>query len=133
MSLSYRGVKYENSSPVLEVTEGEIGGTYRGQHWRHHYVRHIPEPAFVQDMKYRGVAYRTSQPAIAVSTAAMTSRRTVSANHRRDREKELDEVTRTHMSNIRSSLERRMQVAKARGDENLIHLLEQEEMAFPLK
>jgi hypothetical protein len=62
MKLSYRGVNYENSSPMLEVIEGDIGGTYRGQNWRSHYLRHIPEPAPVHDLKYRGVAYARGNP-----------------------------------------------------------------------
>jgi hypothetical protein len=133
MKLSYRGVKYENTSPVLEVTEGEMGGNYRGQAWKHHYVRHIPEPAPVHDLKYRGVAYRTGESAVAVPTTALASRRTVSAFHKRDREQELDTVSKTHLRNIRNNLERRMKAAKARGDEQLVRLLEQEEMAYPLK
>ena len=132
MKLSYRGMKYDNASSFLEVTEGDIGGTYRGQTWRSHYVRHIPEPAPVHDLRYRGVAYRTGQAAVAMPTAA-GARRTLPVSHRREREKELDEVSRMHLSNIRRSLERRMQVAKAQGDEKLVRLLEQEKMAFPLQ
>lgn len=133
MKLSYRGVKYENTSPVLEVTEGEIGGTYRGQSWRSHYVRHIPEPAPVHDLRYRGVAYRTNQSAVAVPTSAAATRCTLPGYHKREREKVLDEVSRTHLTNIRKNLERRIQVAKAKGDEKLMRLLEQEKMTLPLQ
>jgi hypothetical protein len=132
MKLSYRGNKYDNASSFLEVREGDIGGTYRGQTWRSHYVRHIPEPAPVHDLRYRGVAYRIGQAAVAMPTAA-EGRCTLPVSHRREREKELDEVSRMHLSNIRRSLERRMQVAKAKGDEKLVRLLEQEKMAFPLQ
>ncbi len=34
MKLSYRGVSYEIEPSTLEVTEGEVGGLYRGQAWR---------------------------------------------------------------------------------------------------
>lgn len=132
MKLSYRGVNYENASPILEVTEADIGGTYRGQSWRSHYVRHIPEPPPVHDLKYRGVAYRTGKPAGAVPSAAAAARCTLPGCHKREREKVLNQVARTHLANIRSNLERRMQVAKARGDEKLVRLLEEEKMAFPL-
>ncbi len=131
MKLSYRGVNYENSSPMLEVVEGDIGGTYRGQSWRSHYLRHIPEPAPVHDLKYRGVAYRTGKPAVAVPSTA--ARCTLPAFHKREREKELNQLTRTHLSNIRNSLERRMQVARAKGDEKLVRLLEEESMTLPLQ
>ncbi len=132
MKLSYRGVKYENASSILEVTEGDIGGTYRGQTWRSHYVRHIPEPQAVHDVKYRGVAYRTRQTAVAVPTSA-ASRCTLPAVHKREREKELHEVSKNHLSNIRRSLERRMQVAIANGDETLVRLLQEEKMSFPIQ
>jgi hypothetical protein len=131
MKLSYRGVNYENSSPMLEVVEGDIGGTYRGQNWRSHYLRHIPEPAPVNDLKYRGVAYRTGKSAVAVPSAA--ARCTLPGFHKREREQELNQLTRTHLSNIRNSLERRMQVARASGDEKLVRLLEQERMTLPLQ
>ena len=133
MKLSYRGVNYESATSILEVTEGDIGGTYRGQTWRSHYVRHIPEPPPVHDLKYRGVAYRTGKSAVAVPTNVAGSRCTLPAVHKREREKELDHVRNIHLANIRRSLERRMQVAKANGDERLVHLLQQEEMAFPLQ
>ncbi|HEY9834286.1 MAG TPA: DUF4278 domain-containing protein [Stenomitos sp.] len=131
MKLSYRGVNYENSTPMLEVMEGDIGGTYRGQNWKSHYLRHIPEPAPVSNLKYRGVAYCTGKPAVAVSSTA--ARCTLPAFHKREREKELNQLTRTHLTNIRNSLERRMQIAQANGDEKLVNLLKQEKMAFPLQ
>lgn len=59
MKLSYRGVSYETEPSTLEVTEGEVGGLYRGQAWR----VHRPTPsrrrytAFI-DLIYRGVVYR---------------------------------------------------------------------------
>jgi hypothetical protein len=133
MKLSYRGAKYENASSILEVTEGEIGGTYRGQSWRLNYVRHIPEPPSVHDLRYRGVAYRTGQTEVAVPSTAAGSRCTLPALHKRQREKVLDEAARTHLTNIRRSLERRMQVAKAKGDEKLVRLLQEEETALRLQ
>lgn len=132
MKLSYRGVKYEDKSPILEGTDGEIGGTCRGQVGKFSYARHIPEPPSLHDLKYRGVPYRTRGVAVAVPTSALASRRTLPTFDRREREKVLEEVTRTHMANIRSSLERRMQAAQAQGNEQLVRILQQEQMAFPL-
>lgn len=59
MKLSYRGVSYETESSMPEVTEGEVGGLYRGQAWR----VHRPTPSrrrytALIDLIYRGVAYR---------------------------------------------------------------------------
>jgi hypothetical protein len=94
----------------------------------------------VQNLRYRGVAYRTGEPEVAVSTAvahpaAGLPRQTLPTRHKIEREKILDQAMRTHLANIRSSLEHRMQVARAKGDENLIRLLEAEsaQMAHPLQ
>ena len=132
MKLSYRGVKYENTSPILEGTDGEIGGTCRGQAGKLSYARHIPEPAPLHDLKYRGVPYRTRGVAVAVPTSALAARRTLPTFDRRGRDKVLEKATRTHIDNIRSSLERRMQVAQAQGNDQLVRMLQQEQMAFPL-
>jgi hypothetical protein len=66
MKLSYRGVHYKDEPSTIEVTEGEIVGMYRDQKRQSGYLRHIPEPLSVNNLKYRGVAYRTSQPVTAV-------------------------------------------------------------------
>lgn len=111
MKLGYRGVAYEYEPPTIDMTEGEIGGKYRGQPWRCSYPRHIPVPQPTLDLKYRGVAYRTNtqQPAIP-ATSSRTS----------------PELAETHLANIRRRLEHRLQVAKNSGDEKLIRMLEAE-------
>lgn len=61
MKLSYRGVNYEAEPMTLEVTEGEIAGTYRSHPWRVHHATQ-PRYRFVAPLKllYRGVTYRRS-------------------------------------------------------------------------
>ncbi len=134
MKLSYRGVKYEADRSNLEVTESEVGGLYRGQNWRYRYVRHIPEPVPPRDLNYRGVAYRTGEPVVGehnvvAQLAANISRRIPTRNRQREI---LDELKNNHIKNIQRSLEHRLEVARAKGDENLIRLLEEEskEMAI---
>lgn len=136
MKRCYRGVPYDNATSPLEVTEGEIGGLYRGGAWRFHYPRHIRVPFPVHDVKYRGVAYRTGHsaiPTVVAHSATAVPHRTWPTLHKQERQKELDEATKTHLANIRKNLERRLAVAKAKGDEELVRLLKQEEMAFPLQ
>lgn len=149
MKLSYRAVNYESNPPALELTESEIGGKYRGANWRHHYPRHIPVPQPVVDLKYRGVAYSIGDPvdveavflqrryALAVSRkrygapseakrcalASATPEGTSAVSNRRQ---VMDKLNNTHLTNIRQSLEHRLQVARAKGDENLIRHLEAE-------
>ncbi|MBE9124837.1 MULTISPECIES: DUF4278 domain-containing protein [unclassified Coleofasciculus] len=130
MKLSYRGVSYERTPSTLDVNEGDIGGTYRGQGWRYHYVRHIPAPPPVHELKWRGVAYRTDKPAIAEPIPAPQPVDPGAANPvlviSNWRGKNLDETAVMHLRNIRQSLERRLQVAQAKGDEQLVRMLEKE-------
>jgi hypothetical protein len=137
MKLSYRGVHYKEAPSALEVGEGGIGGRYRGQDWRFHYLRHIPEPPPVHNLKYRGTAYRTGQPSVAQLTevappVAGVGRQTLLPLKKRE---VLDEITISHLRNICRSLEHRLQVARAKGDQNLVRLLEaeSEQMVCPLK
>ncbi|NJL83050.1 MAG: DUF4278 domain-containing protein [Chloroflexaceae bacterium] len=59
MKLSFLGAHYEYQPPVVEVSEGEVGGTYRGKPWKTHSVkvhqRHQHRPA---QLTYRGVPYQ---------------------------------------------------------------------------
>ncbi|NEO66411.1 MAG: DUF4278 domain-containing protein [Moorea sp. SIO4G2] len=133
MKLRYRGVSYDAEPSLLEVREGEIGGTYRAQNWRVHYPRHMPEPPPVNHLKWRGVSYCTgnatvtntvadSQPmAKSISTVAA---KTSIARHRL--QKVLNESRKVHLATMRQTLEHRLEVAKANGDQNLVRLLEDE-------
>ena len=58
MKLSYRGVQYDYNPPVVETTEGLVGGKYRGLDWR---FRNMKKPPVLQprvDLTYRGVRYQ---------------------------------------------------------------------------
>lgn len=136
MKLTYRGVNYEGT-PALEVTEREIGGTYRGQQWKSHYVRHIPEPVPVHNLSNRGIAYRTGKPTAAIpkTVEQPAAIRWYQACLTRNKREVLDELTSNHMKNICRSLEHRLAVAKAKGDDTLIQLLEAEskQLACPLQ
>ncbi|WP_336654492.1 DUF4278 domain-containing protein [Phormidium sp. CCY1219] len=66
MELTYRGVTYEYTPPTIEMTEGELGGKYRGLDWRFCNQKKNPVQQPTLELKYRGVAYTTgSQPASA--------------------------------------------------------------------
>jgi hypothetical protein len=137
MRLSYRGIPYENEASTVRVTEGEIGGLYRGQNWRYQYVRHIPQPQPVQNLRYRGAAYRTGQPTPAEATAIAQSATTVVPRTlpTRKQPQVLEEITVSHQRNIQRSLEHRLNVARAKGDETLVRLLEAEsrQLTLPLR
>ncbi|NES19279.1 MAG: DUF4278 domain-containing protein [Symploca sp. SIO3E6] len=129
MKLTYRGIQYQPEPATLEIREGEIGGTYRGAAWKFHYLRHIPEPPPVHNLTWRGIPYCTGKAGVVQpSTVPQPIGATLNQSwvFRKERQKVLDEAMKAHLSSIRRSLEHRMQVAKAKGDEKLVKLLEAE-------
>ncbi|MBE9192066.1 DUF4278 domain-containing protein [Gloeocapsopsis crepidinum LEGE 06123] len=132
MKFKYRGINYESCTPATEMIEGEAGGQYRGVSWKHHYPRHIPTPQPVVGLKYRGVSYSSGHPidveasilrrqyedkAVAKS---MPQQESIMSN----RQKALTQLNHTHIANIRQNLEHRLEVARARGDQKLVQMLE---------
>ncbi|XZO03695.1 MAG: DUF4278 domain-containing protein [Microcoleus sp.] len=122
MKLAYRGANYDYDIPTVEMTEGEVAGKYRGQNWNYRYPRHIPMPQHPQDLQYRG--YRSDGPSqkieehVAVDTAATMA---IAAAPSYPKAEEVATVHRAHICNI---LDRRQQVARVKGDERLLRLLE---------
>jgi hypothetical protein len=130
MEFSYRGVKYENDLPTVEMTEGEMGGIYRGQAWNYRYPRHIPVPQATPHLKYRGVNYCANPRATAEACFAAPPAERIDPTVGSDSPKrpEFDQqVEETHYHNICRRLEHRLQVAKQRGDRKLVKMLEAEQ------
>jgi len=137
MKFTYRGVNYEKNSSALELTEGELGGKYRGADWNKRYLRHIPVPPNPTALKYRGAEYYLGDSIDA--EAMMLRRRYIKREDYTATETKnqvvpnacprhiiFQETSKTHHANIRQNLERRLEVAKAKGDEKLVRLLEAE-------
>ena len=127
MKLTYRGANYEYDIPTMDIVEGEVGGQYRGQNWNYRYPRHIPVPHQAYDLKYRGVEYSTKssfKAEAAVSTVAESP--CAIAPSLATPRKVVAEIAKVHRTNLCNILDRRVQVAKARGDEKLLRLLENE-------
>ncbi len=136
MQLSYRGVYYDPTSATLDMLEGETIGKYRGQEWKYHYPRHIPHLQPKLYRQYRGIAY-SSRPFIP---------KVENSPHRQPnalgngcpvplpfpRQAAMSEISQTHLENLRRNLERRLEAAQARGDEQLIQLLKQESQQLAL-
>ncbi|HEY9738524.1 MAG TPA: DUF4278 domain-containing protein [Trichocoleus sp.] len=134
MRLTYRGVEYDHNPPSLEVSESEILGHYRGRPQRFSYVRHIPFPQPVAELKYRGSSYRTNSSGQVESVATQTKgNRSVAAGPVRTtssmaeaRRQLLREAANAHRESIQRTLEHRLAVAKAQGNESLVQQLEAE-------
>ena len=135
MKLSYQGGNYE-STPSLEITEGEIGGTYRGKPSWFHYPRHIREPQTVHHLLYRGIPYQMGKLKIAdylTVEEVVANRATQLWFAHNQRPKEVAQTTNNHLRNIQRALEHRLQIAKEKGDRNLVAILEKEsdQIVFP--
>lgn len=60
MKLLFRGNRYDYQPVILESSDQEIEGTYRGVHWKSHPYeksRHQPK---IKEMIYRGIHYTQS-------------------------------------------------------------------------
>jgi len=132
MKLCYRGVEYDYTPPVLEVSESEMLGRYRGRSLHFAYVKHVPFPQPEADLKYRGAQYHTSRhghidAAVLPQEAAQELKfKPVFDSMATARRHLLQESARMHRENIRKSLERRLQVAQASGDSALVKQLQEE-------
>jgi Domain of unknown function (DUF4278) len=133
MRLCYRGVQYDHTPTPVEMAESQVVGQYRGQAFRLPYPKHVPVPQPVFNLKYRGVAYCTTPTGGAedLVSAVNVDRNSVVPlpavppvlNWRRAK---LAEVARLHQENLQCRLQHRIDVAKAKGDQNLLRQLEQE-------
>lgn len=117
MKLTYRGANYEYDIPTVDMIEGEVAGKYRGQNWNYRYPRHVPVPK-----KYGGISSTTKRNFQALEDVAAVHT-AYSAVESSPNVADLAQVHRVHICNI---LDRRQQVAKAKGDERLLRLLEKE-------
>ncbi|MGB3295116.1 MAG: DUF4278 domain-containing protein [Phormidesmis sp.] len=140
MKLTYRGIEYDYNPPMLEVTESKIACRYRGHASRYTYVRHVPIPQPAERLTYRGVAYQTTrqgqieqltgqklagQPRPGVLSGLRNKLVGVSPAAR-VRLELLQEASQHHKENITRSLQHRIEVAKAQGNDTLLQQLESE-------
>lgn len=125
MRLAYRGNRYEQETIPMEMAGSSITGSYRGNRYELAYPRHIPVPQSVQDLQYRGVPYqRTENGTLLPGTPVRArSQQTPALLRKKEQQNQLDQVHRLYLMR---RLEHRLEVAQARGDDNLVHQLEQE-------
>ena len=141
MKLTFRGIQYDYEPTVLETTDSNLYGRYRGQTVQFKYPRHVPAPTMVHDLKYRGVAYRNdgstptqvAKPAIAPTQPVQPVQATTVDQVIKTRSVEavrrnlLFETYQAHQESIYRKLRHRIAVAKAEGNEALLRQLEAEE------
>ena len=126
MRLVYRGNRYEQETIPMEMAGSAVVGSYRGNHYEFSYPRHIPVPQPLQDLQYRGVSYRRTETGTLLAGTPVRqarSQHSPAALRKQDQQMQLDQVHRLYLMR---RLEHRLEVAQAKGDENLVHQLEQE-------
>ncbi|PSN11682.1 hypothetical protein C7271_24330 [filamentous cyanobacterium CCP5] len=133
MKLCYRGVEYDYNPPSLEVRESELTGQYRGRPVTFSYVRHLPVTQPIGNYTYRGVDYSTNCYGQVQPPAAATQRqpvfqagRPVAGRGRQARRHLLREAADAHRVNIQRSIQHRIEVARAQGNDQLLRQLEDE-------
>lgn len=130
MRLTYRGISYEGQPLSLEVTEGEVGGVYRGQTWRHQYPQHLPElKPNAPVLQYRGIRYRSHQTLLEGSRigCTLTTVRPSGGQWLAAVPQALRyQADQRHSENLRRNLLYRLQIAKQKGNEVLVRQLEEE-------
>ncbi len=118
---------YQPESTTLEITETEITGIYDQHQRRYPYPRHIAQ---FESSSHRGSRNTVSQIAILPKSCNLSrSQGSSKVNGAVDiLQYQLgDRLTRqNHIDNMRRSLQRRLQAAKASGDKDLIDLLNDE-------
>lgn len=136
MKLCYRGVEYESTFPSLEVKESEVTGRYRGRTLHFSYVSHVSVPQPVANLTYRGVHYATTAQGSIQSNAPVATEelrqpvfqgvKTTDNPVMKARRHLLMEAAEAHRTNIERSLNHRMAIAKAQGNDSLVQQLEEE-------
>ena len=129
MKLTYRGISYESDIPAIDVTEGEVGGKYRGQNWSYNYPRHIPVPGPAQNFTYRGVAFTKPE----TTTVAAVAVEKIAESVALKRSPQLTEgwavknnIGPIHQANLCRILDRRKKTARRQGNQQLLQQLENE-------
>ena len=136
MKLNNRAFNSEPNLSNIELTETEIVDKFQSTDWKQKYPRHIPVPQPKIDLKSPAVECSTGdlidieanqlrQNYIADDSVAVTKKNEVVLTKTK-RQQLLEELNNVHLNNLRRNLERRLQVAREKGDENLIRLLEAE-------
>ena len=130
MKFNDRGISYKSDSPNLELTQCEIGDKYRGTNCRQKYPRHIRATLPRIALKNGEVDCCTGAPEeveAMLQKEAKTATSNEAALTESSRQQVLEKLHNVHLNNIRRNLEHRLQVAREKGDLDLIRLLEAEE------
>ncbi len=129
MKLTYRGISYEQPTSTLRWSKGPVIGQYRGVPVQTQTVDRIP-PQAARQLSYRGLAYRVDRLGQIVYEPSVDERSqstvTQPAQPAIAERSPLLGAAQTHHRAMLASLERRIDIARTKGDQHLLALLEAE-------
>ncbi|NJK64332.1 MAG: DUF4278 domain-containing protein [Synechococcaceae cyanobacterium SM2_3_1] len=125
MELTYRGVTHFYDPDTIEIHREEVTGRFRGQELNWRAVTSVALPEAILNLQFRGVPLRASQVEATSLQQVQPQLRTKSLHPLQ--QNFIDQVAELHRRNILLRLQQRLQAAKARGDDNLVQLLEAEQ------
>ncbi len=138
MKTNYDGVQNQYQLPTLELTEAELVSKDKGGNWRYYYPRHIPHLQHKSHRQHRDCINNSCCSLPATCKLSRKPSRLASAAAPPLAEDSNAIVTilqfqlkdekakQAHLDSIRRNLERRLQAAKASGNDRLIDLLKWE-------
>lgn len=141
MQLSYRGARYNHQPSTIETMDSGLEGVYRGQVCHFSYPRHMAQTsASIQALTYRGAGYYTTASGTVVAPQTPAERLVAKPTVKplaKTKTVPMDlkpgavnlakaEYAEVHRLHIQQRLQHRIDVAKSRGDQNLLKVLETE-------
>ena len=119
--------KYKPKSSTLEITEAEITGTRDLHEDKYSYPRHISQLKSPSHRGYRNTVSRIAPLPKTCNLPSSSTHSQVNAAVNILQYQLSDRISQqNHLASVRHSLKRRLQAAKAKGDRELVDLLNDE-------
>ena len=129
MKISCCSLNHQYSPPTIELTESEITSHHRKQTWKMTYPRHLHSR---ESQFHRSPGAIFHDGLAKPKTCHISCNKSEAFNILKYQLKD-QQVNKAHLENVRRNLDRRLQKAKAKGDQQLIKLLNQESQQLELK
>ncbi len=126
MNLTYRGIPYNRPENQVTTEAGGVMGKYRGAAWMSRIVTSALKLAPVHTLSWRGVHYNTDGSPVARTVEAVAP----AMPHPLKVQHHGINLGDAHRHSILKSLEHRLEVARNRGDQHLVQILEDEWRQF---
>lgn len=122
MKISCCSYNHQYSPPTIEITEREITSPNRQQTWKPNHPRHLGSR---ESQFHRSPGSIFHDGLAKPKTCHISCNNSEALNILKYQLKD-QKIQKAHLENVRQNLNRRLQKARARGDKQLIDLLNQE-------